>query len=169
MDSTIVQTAGSWYSSQLAVVLAGALIGFAGIVVGHLLDSRSTRKAQLEMEWRKDKARHYAELIDAISDILDEKIDREEGHRNAFNRYLHAYHLVLVIGSEKVVKTMSQIYNHQEQLKIENLQDSNIRKEIGKLLVQLIIDIRDDLKIPVAPNTDLSVYRLKMSLRETKK
>ncbi len=134
MDSNIV----------VAIISASAAIVIASITY------YTTKQREREAEWRKEKLAHYKEYFSALACNVG-KHSNSESRKN----YAIAFNTVGLFSSQEVIECL-HIYQDLTHLPAEQVPQG----EHDKLLSQLVLAIRKDLKLKPRDNRTTFSYKL---------
>ena len=120
-----------------------AIISAAAAIVVPAISFYYTKKKEREADWRRYKFEHYQELMRSLSGIVGSD-SSSEGNR----RFAAACNTLHLIGSVGVLRAL---HKFQDEISVSNPNPSTERHD--KLLTRLILEIREDLRIPGKSDT----------------
>lgn len=142
MDSTII----------VSIISALAAITIAAITYW------STKQREREAEWRKEKLGHYKEYFAALAANVGAHSTNESS-----KNYAIAFNTVGLFASQEVIKCL---HNYQDLTRLPA--DQVPREKHDKLLTELVLAIRKDLKLKPKDNIESFKYMvIASSARQT--
>jgi hypothetical protein len=124
---------------------------------------RFTRRMQLEAEWRKDKLVYYSQLIESITEAMSMPGDFE----NVYKKYAHSHNVVSLVAPQDVANIVFEFYYAQEVSRKQqegNEEEDKFVTDQKRLLKQLVLAMRKDLRIKPNDDPDTFKYRLRSPL-----
>jgi hypothetical protein len=123
----------------LQVAIVSACLGIIGASLTFYLTKRAERRDQLQQR----KLEHYGCLLNAISDLASDGVDQTEANEQ-FNR---AANTIVLVAPQKVVQALMAFHDEIKVSNSKRTQDAHDR-----LLIELILAIRESLELPFSDN-----------------
>ncbi|WP_417433363.1 hypothetical protein [Kiloniella sp.] len=127
-------------------VLISIISASAAIVVA-AFTYWATKQREREAEWRKEKLGHYKDYFAALA----ANVGAHSSHESS-KRYAIAFNTVGLFASQEVINCL---HNYQYLTRLQA--DKVPRDEHDKLLTELVLAIRKDLKLK--PKDDVSSFK----------
>lgn len=163
MDS-VINIPEAWIQSTQLLYLFVTGIGMVIVaVISSYVTYRFTRKMQLEAEWRKDKLIYYSQLIESITETMS----WPENFEKTYRQYAHTHNIISLIAPQEVANIAFEIYLAQESSLKQKLTHEESDKWVSdgkRLLKQLVLAMRKDLRIKLKDDPETFQYRLRSSL-----
>lgn len=131
-----------------ATIVVATISALAAILVA-AFTFWTTKNKEREAEWRKEKFLHYKEYMSALSDTVG-----SHSHE-AKKRYALAFNTVGLFSSQEVITCLHQYQKLTSRSAAEVPLD-----EHDKLLTELILAIRKDLKLKPKDNAATFSFKL---------
>jgi len=131
------------------IIIAG--ISLLGSIIIASLSYYFTKKQQISKEWREAKINHYKVLISSLSDLAIDDLDKEEANI----RFADAVNTIALIAPQNVI---TALMNFHDEVKLSNQNKS--QENHDKLLIELLLAIRKDIKISKRDNPDTFNFHL---------
>jgi len=113
-----------------------AIISAAGSIVMAALTYYFTRRHQINIEWRREKIKHYKILLAALSDVVVTSKDK----RKAGEDFSHAANTIVLVAPQHVVRALMNFHN---EVKWSN--PNKTQEQHDLLLKKLLLAIRKDI------------------------
>ncbi|MEZ4808761.1 MAG: hypothetical protein R2819_00260 [Allomuricauda sp.] len=128
-----------------------ALISLAGSIIVASMTYYLSKKEGIRKEWRNEKINHYRKLLSSISDLAIDGQNIDEANL----RFAEAVNTIGLVAPQAVV---TALMNFHDEIKFSN-PNKSIKKH-DELLVELILEIRKDIKIQSKDKKDSFKFHL---------
>ena len=128
-----------------------AIITVAGSIIVASITFNLTKKHELKLEWLREKREHYKNLLQALSDLAIDGIDKEEANKR-FSSYANT---IALVAPQFVITALMNFHN---EIKFSN--PNKTTENHDKLLKELLIAIRKDLELSKDDEIDSFVFHL---------
>jgi hypothetical protein len=163
MDTVMVDSSAWEMNSQLMVPIIVAFGMVAVAVISSLLTYWLTRRMQLEAEWRKDKLKHYSQLLDGITETMSMPTDFDGAHK----QFVFAYNKVALVAPQGVANVLFDFYYAQQRVFDKEEPDEYGAKHVSeqkRRLKDLVLGMRKDLRLKPKDDPNTFNYKLRSPL-----
>ena len=128
-----------------------AIIGASSSLLIAALTYYLTKKQQIDKEWRDAKINHYKVLISSISDLAVDGTDKKEANM----KFAVAANTICLVAPQYVVTALMKFH---DEVKFSNANRSPENHD--KLLIDLLLAIRKDIKLSLKDNPETFKFHL---------
>lgn len=128
-----------------------AIITSSSAVILAALTFFLTKRSERLSEWRQKKLDHYKQLLSGISDLAVDGIDKNEANK----RFALTVNTIALVAPQSVI---TALMNFHDEIKFSNQNKS--RENHDRLLIELLLAIRRDIKLTSKDNRKTFIFHL---------